>query len=125
MGLSAAWGGKRVPDLFVLWPLRPGIAQISTAAAAADDPGPCNTLRSGCADPFPARSCLGGPETARIGRPPPPRYRTRSICRALPRRKRVGVRRARRNPASRSLANLSQAGGDTSPAVLPSSPPWT
>ena len=43
----------------------------------------------------------------------------------LPRRKRVGDRRARRNPASRSLANLSQAGGDTSPAVLPSSPPWT
>ena len=36
----------------------------------------------------------------------------------LPRRRRVGDRRARQNPASRSLANLSQAGGDTSPAVL-------
>ena len=47
-------------------------------------------LRSGCADPAPARSRLGGPETARRGGyrppferpPPPPRYRTRSICRA-------------------------------------------
>ena len=46
-------------------------------------------LRSGCADPAPARSRLGGPETARrggyrppFGRPPPPRYRTRPLCRA-------------------------------------------
>ena len=41
--------------------------------------GGCCLLRSGCADPLPARSCSGGPRD----RPnPSPRYRTRSICRA-------------------------------------------
>ena len=46
-------------------------------------------LRSGCADPFPARSCLGAPRPPKggatappFGRPPPPRYRTRPVCRA-------------------------------------------
>ena len=48
-----------------------------------------SVLRSGCADPIPARSCLGAPRPPKgggyrppFGRPPPPRYRTRSICRA-------------------------------------------
>ena len=63
-----------------------------------------SVLRSGCADPFRAQV---------------------AYAIDLPRRKRDGDRRARRNPASRSLANLSQAGGDTSPAVLRSSTPWT
>ena len=41
--------------------------------------GGCCLLRSGCADPLPARSCSGG---ARDRPNPSPRYRTRSICRA-------------------------------------------
>ena len=78
-------------------------------------------LRSGCADPIPARSHSGAPraETARRregGGPPPlrpPSSPALSNAIDLPRRRRVGDRRARRNPASRFLANLSQAGGDT------------
>jgi hypothetical protein len=83
-------------------------------------------LRSGCADPVPARSPAQGPRARPKGRPPPPlrapsspALPNASDCRADKR----GSSRTRRNLPSDSL-NLTQAGRHASAAlILPPPPP--
>ena len=85
-------------------------------------------LRSGCADPFPARPCLGGPEAARRGGLTPPLRAPSSPALPnaidLPRRERVGESAERDETLPPDPLRIFRRPGDTSPAVLPSSPPW-
>ena len=86
-------------------------------------------LRSGCADPFLARSCSGGAETARRGglKPPLRAPSSPALPKApdLPRRKRGGESAERDETLPPDPLRIFRRPGDTSPAVLPSSPPWT
>ena len=114
--LSATRGTAPTPD-----PTRPPVHPSSTIIGSASYETHSRTrvggwvLRSGCADPFPARSCLGAPRPPKGGGPPPPPSgallpRAAERARFAAPKARRRVRRARRNPASRSPANLSQAG---------------
>ena len=126
--LPATRGTAPTPD-----PTRPPVHPSSTIIGSASYETHSRTrvggwvLRSGCADPFPARSPAQGPRARRKGRLPPPRRAPSSPrCRTRPIAAPTSevVRGARRNPAFRFPANLLQTGRRESGRALPPRPPW-